>query len=181
MKLSGHFLSFFVPIVLLTGLISCKKAHRTKDKVATVKTNHTTNKVVTVKSIWQVDVKASYAANEKVTIRFKNIGEKEATIYDPLIIRVEQKLANGTDGKNWKIMRWLYCPCGASCPPPPARVNIAKNQSKTFVWDKLEKWCDHRMKTQQQKATKGTYRLRLKYQNPQTNAQEIYYQEFNIE
>ncbi|OJJ18763.1 hypothetical protein BKI52_24620 [marine bacterium AO1-C] len=162
-------LSYVFMVCILAAIVSCKKP------------NKTTDKPVVIKSLWQVDAKKSYASEEKVVIKFKNISPQALTIYDPLMVEVEQKLANEGSKTQWKKVRWLYCPCGASCPPPPRTMDIDQDQTKTFVWNKIEKWCDAQGKTAQQKATQGTYRLKLTYKNPKTSEREIHYQEFNIE
>jgi hypothetical protein len=169
MKLQHRFLSLLATCVLLMSVAACKKANRTTDKP------------VVIKSTWEVDAKPTYAANEKVVIRFKNISEQEVMVFDPLIVVVEQKLKTKEEGKAWKRMRWLYCPCGASCPPPPHELGITKGDIKTFVWNKDERWCEGGMKMKTLKAPAGTYRLQLRYKDPQTKAEETYYQEFSIE
>ncbi|EAY31134.1 hypothetical protein [Microscilla marina] len=169
MKLCHRLLSLFVIVAFLATVVACKKANRTTDKP------------VVIKSTWEVDAKSTYTADEKVVIRFKNITEQEVVVFDPLIVVVEQKLKTKTEGKEWKRMRWLYCPCGASCPPPPHQLEITKGDVKTFVWNKEERWCEGAMKTKTLKASKGTYRLQLRYQDPTTKVVETYYQEFNIE
>lgn len=156
-------------LACLTTLSGCKKASKT------------TEKPVNVKSIWEVDVKKVYAVEEKVVIRFKNISEQDLKIYDPLILVVEQKQDNSAEKKAWKRMRWLYCPCGASCPPPPDQLTVAKDQTKTFVWNQLEKWCDKQGKMMKAQVPKGTYRLRINYKNPKTGEKDFYNQEFTIE
>jgi len=158
------FLACALPLV-----IGCKKSSKTTDKPAVNK------------SLWQVDAKKSYGADEKVVIKFKNISQQAITVYDPLIIEVEQKLASEGSKTQWKKMRWLYCPCGASCPPPPRRLDVDQGQARDFTWNKIEKWCDAQGKTAQQKAPKGTYRLKLTYKNPKTSQKEVQYQEFNLE
>lgn len=167
MKIFNHFFLLLFMGMFVGAMAGCKKA------------NKTTEKPVTVKSTWEVEVKKTYTTEEKVIIKFKNIAEKEIIVYDPLIVRVEQKVAG--EETQWKVMRWLYCPCGASCPPPPNQLGITQGQVKTFVWNKEEKWCKGGMKTEKLKAPKGTYRLRMRYKNPKTNEREVYYQEFNIE
>lgn len=174
MKQLSSLITCLLTICLIASLVSCKKTSKTSDKP------------IVVKPSWEVSVKKSYAVDEKVVIRFKNISEKAITIYDPLMIVVEQKIVKETLNKEdskteWKQVRWLYCPCGASCPPPPRTMDIVKDQSKTFVWNKIEKWCDNQGKTVQQKAPKGTYRLKMTYKAPKTGEKEVYYQEFSIE
>lgn len=169
MKLQHRFLSLFTACALLASMAACKKANRTTDKP------------VVIKSTWEVDAKPTYTADEKVVIKFKNITEQEITVFDPLIVVVEQKLQTKEEGKEWKQMRWLYCPCGASCPPPPDQLAITKGDVKTFVWNKEERWCEGGMKMKTLKASAGTYRLKLRYKDPKTNNEETYYQEFKID
>lgn len=161
-------LSYIMMACLFAFAMGCKKH------------NKTTDKPVVIKSLWQVDAKQEYNSDEKVIIKFKNVSQQALTIYDPLMIVVEKKLANEGTKTQWKQVRWLYCPCGASCPPPPRTIDIAQEQTKTFVWNKIEKWCDAQGKTARQKATPGTYRLKLTYKNPKNSEREIHYQEFVI-
>lgn len=78
-----------------------------------------------------------YQKGQVVEIRVHNTSSTDTlTLYKPRNL-VVQKEHNG----QWKSIRTLYCPCGASCPAPPERVSITPGSSYTYRWGQKEQWC----------------------------------------
>jgi len=112
-----------------------------------------------------VECKENYEKGEKATFVVKNeSNEKDVFLFQPNEIHVEKQTEKG-----WKRLNILYCPCGASCPPPPEWEVLKSHSTKQVKWNLNEEWCgeiktDRKIpETKKRYAGAGTYRFVLKY------------------
>lgn len=88
------------------------------------------------------------------------------------------------ENENWRRLRILDCPCGASCAKPAEFIELERNGKYNFRWDKTETWCGKRNEqgipeTKTTIAPKGQYRIGIIYGTTPKN-RRTYYQEFTI-
>lgn len=95
----------------------------------------------------------------------KNISKQRSIyIYQPHEMTVQQKVKD-----QWERVELLFCPCGASCPPPPEWEILAPGSEREVVWDLQEKWCEQSdtrtriPKTVSRYAGPGEFRIVVQY------------------
>ena len=142
-------------ILLTLVLASCHTSKKTADKPeGSMKTE-----VVTIQS------KSEYQQGDPVNFMVQNNHpEMTLKLYHPLELTIEKKSEN-----DWEQVKILYCPCGASCPPPPEYREVKPKQAYQLAWDQKTSWCgemqDNGIKKYHEKlVTPGEYRLVLQYQ-----------------
>lgn len=126
---------------------------------------------------FEITQQSSYFfGKQHLVFSVKNISKQPLTLFDPLLIKIEYKIYS-----NWKNIRTLYCPCGASCPRPPEEIILQNNEIHQFNWNMVEEWCGKINKygipdTMSSEAKPGIYRLKIGYKLQNTNRISIYYQ-----
>ncbi len=119
------------------------------------------------------NMKEEYAPGERIEINIVNQSEKDSLyIHHPATIRIEKKVEG-----EWKKMRIRYCPCGASCPPPPEERLLIPGKAYHVTWDQKEEWCGEMTskgipETHKKMAGNGLYRIKVLLKK--TNNHTIY-------
>ncbi len=128
----------------------------------------------------EISMKKSYPSGEKIEIVLNNISGSDLVLYKPSMTEIE-KQENGA----WKNVRILYCPCGASCPPPADKITIPKAGKHLLNWNQLEKWCGAENhagipKTESKTVAAGNYRIKIGFM-AENKKRQIIYHEFTIQ
>ena len=112
-----------------------------------------------------VQSKDKYEKGEEATFIIKNKNkEKDVLLFQPKKILVERQTEKG-----WERVNIRYCPCGASCPPPPEWEKLKSQSTKEVKWDLNEEWCGEINagrkvpETKRKYAGAGIYRFVLRY------------------
>ncbi len=115
--------------------------------------------------IISIKCKDKYEKGEDATFVIKNKSkEQDVLLFQPNEVQVEKKTEKG-----WEKVSIRYCPCGASCPPPPEWETLESQSTKKMKWDLNEEWCGEINSNRKVPETKkkyagaGTYRFVLKY------------------
>lgn len=111
--------------------------------------------------------KKRYVQGEIVKIAIQNKGSKNKCI-SPREYEVEVQ-----KGGEWKVIKQIWCPCGALCNLAPCR-NLPPGEKINLEWYQKESWCKN-SKTISQQVNKGTYRIKI-----QINGSEVYSDQFQI-
>ena len=127
----------------------------------------------------ELEAKKVYPAGEKINLNFKNISGEKLVIYRPM-----EKFIYRKSGDEWKRVNVLYCPCDASCPPPPDKQELLSNQTHIINWDQKEDSCSEKRvkgvrKTIEKQVEPGIYRVQIVYSTTSI-PKEKYYYEFEI-
>jgi len=106
---------------------------------------------------------------------------KNTNDYPVYLSRPDQLTIQKQEGDNWERVRILYCPCGASCPPPREFVSLQTNDFVRLKWNKKESWCvdvEHQMipETKERKASQGNYRMLIQYGQQKKKQTKTYYE-----
>lgn len=115
-----------------------------------------------------------FAKGEAVNLKFNNKTESSIILLNPERISIEKK-----SNEKWEKVKVLYCPCGASCPPPPEKLEIKPSEKFVFSWDQNESWCGEYItkfvqKTEIKFAGFGKYRMRILYKHHNKNLVDFY-------
>ena len=114
-----------LPILLLLLFSGCSATHQ-----AGVSSQTPNDKL-------KIESRNTYQKGQVVEIQVHNISERDTlTLYQPRNLKIQKKQEN-----QWRRVRTLYCPCGASCPAPPERVSVLPGSTYTYRWDQKEEWC----------------------------------------
>ena len=112
-----------------------------------------------------VQCKDNYEESEEATFIIKNKSKvKDVLLFQPKKILVEKQTEKG-----WERVNIRYCPCGASCPPPPEWGILKSQSTKEVRWDLNEEWCGEINsnqkvpETEEKYAGAGTFRFVLRY------------------
>ena len=112
-----------------------------------------------------VQSKDNYEKGEEATFVIKNKSkEQDVLLFQPKKILVEKQTEKG-----WEKVSIRYCPCGASCPPPPEWEVLKPQSTKRVKWDLNKEWCGEMSserkvpETKKEYAGVGTYRFVLRY------------------
>ncbi len=105
----------------------------------------------------EIITKNSYSMKENIDFVIKNKSEANIFILNPLEINIEY-----FESDKWTKQSILYCPCENSCPNPPQMLEVKKSKSISQKWNQKITWCADRT-TKEKQATKGKYRLVIKY------------------
>ena len=156
----------------LTLLLSCQ-AQKSKSQV--LEANEHQRDV-------QIVAEDTYKQSNIAEFQVKNITEgEELYVYTPKDLVIEKSI-NG----NWEKLRVLYCPCGASCPPPPEWKKLVPNQSLTISWDLHEEWCEASdptvrvPETHSRYAGKGLYRIVILFARKRGGEIQSKYKTFHL-
>ncbi|MCU0446736.1 MAG: hypothetical protein MUE85_17655 [Microscillaceae bacterium] len=164
-------MKFFTSIALMTVLgigLACKKNPAHTNRLAA-------ENPVASQLAYSFVGATSYTKSDTIRIKFKNISESVLVVYKPKPVFIEKKVGN-----EWQKVQILYCPCGASCPPPPAQQLLDLNKEMAFFWTQIENWCVDKVEETRQAST-GQYRLRVQYSTSPTNYdRQMAYYEFEI-
>lgn len=112
-----------------------------------------------------VQCKDNYEKGEEATFIVTNKSKKE----ELFLFHPKEKFIEKRTDEGWKRVNIRYCPCGASCPPPPEWEALNPEATKTIKWDLNEEWCDDTNterkvpETKEKYAGAGTYRFVLRY------------------
>lgn len=106
---------------------------------------------------------------------------KNSNNYSMYIFQPDQMEIQRQGEKEWQRVRTLYCPCGASCPPPREYLLLKPGEFLNFSWNKKETWCVNKEnsiipETFEQDVSKGNYRLFIKYGKQLKERTKLYYQ-----
>jgi hypothetical protein len=133
-------------------------------------------------SFLTVDSKLNYGDSDIATFKIENNSDqKKIYIYHPEEVEIERKTKDG-----WKQVDILYCPCGASCPPPPEQRVIAPGGTVTKSWNLKSQWCEgtnlHGQipETKTQYAGKGSYRFVFRYRLKENSEIKTYFENFKL-
>ncbi len=134
-------------------------------------------------SFLTVNIKVNYENSGKATFRITNKSEqKQVYLFHPEEIEIEKQTKEG-----WKQVEILYCPCGASCPPPPEWSVLNPQSSETVTWNLKKQWCGGTSlhgnipKTKTKYAGKGNYRFVVRYTLDKDKKTKTYYKNFQLE
>lgn len=156
----------FVWVFIVLMLWFCKSNE--KVKTSTIET-------ISVSGIFEMTIdKSETATSGVVRVNLKNISDTEVKLFQP-----REKIIEHLSGNEWIQVKTLYCPCGASCPPPPQFEMMQPQDVHKLAWDGEEKWCEG-MTPKQQKAVAGKYRAVFKYSLPNNRKIDTFYAEFEI-
>lgn len=112
---------------------------------------------------WETEAQRSYPLGEKVQIALRNISSETLTVLNPMELAIQKEVVEG----KWQSLRWLYCPCGASCPPPPEQMAIPVGERQKYTWKPQEEWCEDQAQgrpiTKKQDVEAGHYRILVQY------------------
>jgi hypothetical protein len=128
------------------------------------------------------NIKKSYSVGEEINIEMINQSETDSFyIHQPAIIHIEKK-----EGNEWKKMRIRYCPCGASCPPPPEEKLLAPGKIYYINWDQEEEWCGKITgkgipETHKEMAGSGLYRIKVRYKETNNHTIHTKTKQFRIQ
>ena len=143
--------------VLLISLLGLWACHSTQRGAMT--SNYSTSRLVSA------ECEENYEKGEEAKFVIKNQSkEKDVLLYHPKEILIEKYT-----GEKWERVDIMYCPCGASCPPPPEWGALKPEATKTIKWDLNEEWCNDKNserkvpETNKKYAGSGTYRFVLRY------------------
>ena len=97
---------------------------------------------------------------EVLNIEIKNISNDTITLINPVIKKIEK-----FENENWRLLRILYCPCGANCQPAIPKIELLSNQNVLLNWNLNESWCIKNeygeIQSETQPADTGLYRILL--------------------
>ena len=129
----------------------------------------------------KIEARNEYSKGQVVELRVHNTSKNDTLIlYKPLNMKVQKKQED-----QWKRVRTLYCPCGASCPAPPERVSVLPGSAYTYRWDQKEQWCGE-MNQQgipemhSKFSGPGQYRIAIRYVSAQNQNIRSVYKSFTI-
>jgi hypothetical protein len=149
---------------------------------ACITSSHSTKKAKSP-SYLTVESKIIYENNERATFKITNESqEEELFLSHPEEIEIEKQTKSG-----WKDIKVLYCPCGASCPPPPQWGVLKPQGTRTVSWNLKEQWCEGTSlhgnipKTKTKYAGKGNYRFVVRYTLNKDKEKITYYKNFQLE
>lgn len=125
-----------------------------------------------------IEVKIDHKDSE-ILFKIKNFNNYSIYIFQPEQLEIQRQ-----EGKEWKRVRTLYCPCGASCPPPREYLQLKPGEFMDYTWNKKESWCVNKEnstipETFEKNVSKGKYRLFLEYGQYVKEPTKLYY-EFKI-
>lgn len=129
----------------------------------------------------KIEARDEYSKGQVVELRVHNTSENDTLIlYKPRNLKVQKKQEN-----QWRGVRTLYCPCGASCPAPPERVAVLPGSAYTYRWDQKEQWCGEMNqqglpKMHSQFPGLGQYRIAIRYVAAQDQSIRSVYKSFTI-
>ncbi len=139
------------------------------------------NAMQTVKIADNIELSAKkvYDSGERITISLKNPSDNVVQILRPM-----EKFIDKKDGEQWKRVNVMYCPCDASCPPPPEKQELTKSSNLKIIWNQKEDSCSKERingvrKTIEKQVDAGVYRVEINYETS-TGNREVYYYEFEI-
>ncbi len=127
----------------------------------------------------ELTAKKVYNQGEKISISLKNASNDAVSILRPM-----EKFIYKKEGEQWKRVNIMYCPCDASCPPPPEKQALTKNSNLKIIWDQKEDSCSEERingvrKTIEKQVDVGVYRVEINFETPK-GEREKYYYEFEI-
>jgi hypothetical protein len=111
-----------------------------------------------------IENKSRFTIGEEVIFTIKNTQpDQSLKFYHPRELNIEKKTEN-----DWEDVSILYCPCGASCPPPPEYVTIEAGESYKIVWSQKKSWCGEMQengirKYHEEQVKPGKYRIKLNF------------------
>lgn len=108
-----------------------------------------------------------------------NGSDDRIIVYNPAIKNIER-----LEGKEWRKVRILYCPCGANCEPPPETKVLIPDEKHILRWNLTESWCGEMQennipKTERIDPTPGLYRIKVRYSTSEGPKKTIW-KEFKI-
>lgn len=122
----------------------------------------------------------SQGENSMLDFLISNESGSPINLPNPYGVSIEYK-----SGSDWNELRTLDCPCGASCPPPPANFAIESANDHSVKWNMKEEWCGPKQlggrppEAFSSNAEPGTYRFKVVYKNEASELNTIYH-EFQI-
>jgi hypothetical protein len=166
------FLNLSVVIIILTVSAGC---YSTNQKNSSTEVNKSAS-FLTVKS------NDYFAKSDKARFVIENtISEQAIFLFHPMEITIQERI-----NESWEQVSVLYCPCGASCPPPPEFRKLPPGEKKVITWDLNEEWCeeanakDEIPQTKRKYAGAGTYRFVVKYSMDKGKAIHSVYRTFKL-
>ena len=144
------------------------------------KTQQNAMQIIKIDEKFELSAKKVYPVGEKISISIKNISENELTIFRPM-----EKFFYKKEGEEWKRVNIFYCPCDASCPPPPEKLVLKGDNKYKISWDQKEDSCGEKRingvrETIEKQVSVGTYRVEIKYAST-TGKHKKYFYEFQIQ
>jgi hypothetical protein len=145
------------------------------------KTQQKAMQTIKIDDKFELSAQKIYSTGEKINISIKNISENELTIFRPM-----EKFFYKKDGEEWKRVNIFYCPCDASCPPPPEKLVLKKDDNMYKIsWNQKENSCGEKRingvrETIEKQVGAGTYRVEIKYAST-AGKHEKYFYEFQIQ
>ncbi|MCF6240783.1 MAG: hypothetical protein L3J74_05495 [Bacteroidales bacterium] len=143
------------------------------------KTQQNAMQTVKIANNIELNAKKVYSQGEKIIISLKNTTSEAVSILRPM-----EKFIYKKEGEQWKRVNVMYCPCDASCPPPPEKQELNQNSNLKIIWDQKEDSCSKERingvrKTIEKQVDTGIYRLEINYETS-AGKRERYYYEFEI-
>lgn len=124
-----------------------------------------------------VHLNSEYESGERIKIEIKNNSNGNIDLMHPKEIVIQKQTETG-----WKNVPILYCPCGASCPAPPEKIQLTENAGYTMVWDQKTSWCKESNalvpETIEKQVEPGSYRVLVEIMK-EVKSEKIY-KEFTI-
>jgi len=142
------------------------------------KTQQNAMQTIKIDNVLELNSKKIYTKGEKITISLKNISKNPVTVFRPREKFFYKKL-----GEEWKKVSIFYCPCDASCPPPPEKIELSSQKRLTITWNQKEDKCGEEKtngvrKTIETQVAAGIYRVKIDYSV--FSERKTYYHEFQI-
>lgn len=143
------------------------------------KTQQNALQTFTIANKIELSAKKVYHSGEKISFSLKNTTDDVVKILRPMEKFIYKKV-----GEQWKRVNILYCPCDASCPPPPEKQELTKNSYLKINWNQKEDSCSEERingvrKTIEKQVDAGIYRLEINFETSTGKRDTIYY-EFEI-
>lgn len=127
-----------------------------------------------------IDLREEYEHGETVEIKVRNNSVDTIFIYDPMRPEFEKKVEN-----KWTKVSIRYCPCGASCPPPPENQLLLPDDEFIIQWDQYEEWCGEKNEkgipeTIRERTDTGLYRIKIVYYTKESKKSNTRSKQFKI-
>ena len=128
---------------------------------------------------FELSAKKQYQQGEKIIIDLKNVENTPLSIIRPM-----EKFFYKKKGDKWEKVAIFYCPCDASCPPPPEKIELMPGKHLKINWNQKEYSCSsdktngvrETIKTQ---VKQGIYKCKITYKTKQGKEKSFFY-EFEI-
>lgn len=127
-----------------------------------------------------INLREEYEPGKTIKIQVKNNSSDTLFIYDPMRPRFEKRGEN-----KWNKVRTRYCPCGASCPPPPEKQLLVPDGEFIIQWDQYEEWCGEKNEkgipeTIRERVGSGLYRVKIMYYTTDSKKLNTINEQFTI-